>query len=101
MAEQDGRSDARSAATGASIDNNILKSALTRTILDRKKGYKTRRVADLCMSLIDCCELNAASPFDFLNELRRHSTGLSVRAAEWTPRNYRDMLSRLAAPAAA
>lgn len=91
---------------GAPIDNNIVERALKKAILNRKNAlfYKTLNgagVGDLFMSLIHTCELNGANPFNYLTELLRHTEELKHRPTEWMPWNYRDTLSRLAAPAAA
>ena len=54
------------------------------------------RVADLFMSLIYTAELSGTNPFDYLVELQRHSSELSLNPAEWMPWNYRETLARLA-----
>jgi len=91
---------------GAPLDNNIVERALKKAILNRKNAlfYKTLNgagVGDLFMSLIHTCELNAASPFDYLTELQRHAEELKLRPSEWMPWNYRETLARLVTPAAA
>jgi len=91
---------------GAPIDNNIVERALKKAILNRKNAlfYKTLNgagVGDLFMSLIHTCELNGANPFDYLTELLRHAEELKQSPSEWMPWNYREMLARLATPAAA
>src|SRR5271156_88314 len=63
---------------GAPLDNNICERALKRAVLHRKNAlfYRTlhgSEVGDLFMSLIHTCELNEASPFDYLAELQRHT----------------------------
>ena len=60
-----------------------------------------RRMGDLFMSLIHACELNGASPFDYLIELQRHAAELKGNPAEWGPWNYRDTLARIAKTTAA
>src|SRR5712691_6943797 len=66
---------------GVPLDNNLVERALKKAILHRKNSlfYKTRKGAqmgDLFMSLIHTCELNGVNPFDYLNELQRHSEDL-------------------------
>lgn len=56
---------------GAPLDNNVVERALKKAILHGKNSlfYKTlhgAQVGDLYMSLIHTCELNGASPFDYL-----------------------------------
>ncbi len=53
------------------------------------------------MSLIHTCELNGATPFDYLTELQRHAGELQRNPAEWMPWNYRQTLARLPTFAAA
>jgi transposase len=91
---------------GAPIDNNIAERALKKAILNRKNAlfYRTANgalVGDLFMSLIHTCELNEVNAFDYLTELLRHAEELKRNPSEWMPWNYRDILARLAAPAAA
>jgi hypothetical protein len=79
--------------------------SLKKAILNRRNAlfYKTLNsaaVGDLFMSLIHTCELNGANPFDYLTELR-HSEELNRSPAEWMPWNYREILARMATPAAA
>ena len=73
-------------------------------MLHRKNAlfYRTlhgSEVGDLFMSLVHTCELNGASPFDYLTELQRHAAELKQNPAAWMPWNYRDSLARLAAAA--
>ena len=91
---------------GAPLDNNICERALKRAVLHRKNAlfYRTlhgSEVGDLFMSLIHTCELTATNPFDYLIELQRHARELPRKPSEWMPWNYREMLARLATPAAA
>ena len=84
---------------GATLDNNVCERALKKSILHRKNSlfYKTRngaRIGDLFMSLIHTCELNAAGPFDYLNQLQRHVEVLKQTPSEWMPWNYRETLAR-------
>ena len=44
------------------------------------------------MSLIYTCQLNDANPFDYLNELQRHSNEVAARPELWMPWNYRTAL---------
>ena len=67
-------------------------------ILHRKNAYfyKTEngaRVGDLFMSLIHTCELNTVNPYDYLTELNKHASELSVHPADWMPWTYRDTLA--------
>lgn len=87
---------------GAPLDNNLCERALKKSILHRKNSlfYKTRngaRVGDLFMSLIHTCELNGADPFDYLNQLQRHTEELKQTPSEWMPWNYRATLARTGA----
>ena len=87
---------------GAPLDNNVCERALKKSILHRKNSlfYKTRngaRIGDLFMSLIHTCELNAADPFDYLNQLQRHAEELKQTPSEWMPWNYRATLARTGA----
>jgi transposase len=91
---------------GVPLDNNIVERALKKAILHRKNSlfYKIRKGAqmgDLFMSLIHTCELNDVNVFAYLTELLRHVEELKQNPSEWMLWNYRDMLARLAAPAAA
>ena len=88
---------------GAPLDNNVCERALKKAILHRKNAYfyKTEngaRVGDLFMSLIHTCELNDVNPFDYLTELQKHASELSVDPDRWLPWNYRNALQRTAAP---
>ena len=87
---------------GAPLDNNICERALKKAIMHRKNSlfYKTQNgadVGDLYMSLIHTCELNGVNPFDYLNELQRHTDAVASDAAAWLPWNYREQLSPAAA----
>ena len=91
---------------GVPLDNNLVERALKKAIRHRKNSlfYKTRKGAqmgDLFMSLIHTCELNDVNAFDYLTELLRHPEELKQNPSEWMPWNYRETLTRLAAPAAA
>src|SRR5712691_6334824 len=91
---------------GVPLDNNLVERALKKAILHRKNSlfYKTRKGAqmgDLFMSLIHTCELNGVNPFDYLNELQRHSEDLKRHPSECMPCNYDEALARPATPAAA
>lgn len=84
---------------GAPLDNNICERALKKAILHRKGSlfYKTEngaRVGDLFMSLIHTCQLGARNPFDYLNELQKHTEELAQRPQDWMPWNYRETLAR-------
>jgi transposase len=84
---------------GAPLDNNVCERALKKAILHRKNAYfyKTEngaRVGDLFMSLIHTCELNEVNPFDYLTELQKHASELSLAPDRWLPWNYRDELPR-------
>ena len=79
---------------GAPLDNNVCERALKKAILHRKNAlfYKTQngaRVGDLFMSLIYTCQLNDASPFDYLTELQRHADQVGASPEVWMPWNYR------------
>jgi transposase len=94
------------AQPGAPIDNNIVERALKKAILNRRNAlfYKTvngAHTGDLFMSLVHTCELNGANPFDYLTELLRHATELSVQPSAWMPWKYRETLARLTRPTAA
>jgi transposase len=83
---------------GAPLDNNICERALKKAILHRKNSlfYKTQNgadVGDLYMSLIHTCELNGVNPFDYLNELQRHTDEVAAAPAAWLPWNYRQQLA--------
>lgn len=84
----------------APLDNNICERALKKVILHRKNAlfFKTQngaRVADIYMSLIYTCQLCGANPFDYLNEIQKHSRELARCPAEWMPWNFRDTLASL------
>jgi transposase len=86
---------------GAPLDNNIAERALKMAIRHRKNSlfFKTLRgaaVADLFMSLIHTCQLNAVNPFEYLVALSRHPVELKACPADWMPWTYRDTLARLA-----
>jgi transposase len=91
---------------GAPLDNNLCERALKKAILNRKNALFYRSpngamVGDLFMSLIHTCELNGANPLDYLTELQRRASELKSNPSEWMPWNYRETLTRLAAPVAA
>ncbi len=86
---------------GAPLDNNICERALKKAILHRKNSlfYKTQNgaaVGDLYMSLIHTCELNRVNPFDYLNELQRHTDEVAANPAAWLPWNYHEQLAAAA-----
>ena len=86
----------------APLDNNLCERELKKAILHRKNSlfYKTGKGAqtgDLYMSLIHTCELNDASPFEYLTELQKHGEELAQNPAEWMPWNYCETLQRTAA----
>jgi hypothetical protein len=86
---------------GAPLDNNVCERALKKAILHRKNSlfYKTQngaRVGDLFMSLIHTCELCGANPFDYLNQLQKHTADLARAPSEWMPWNYRATLEQSA-----
>jgi len=79
---------------GAPLDNNLCERALKKAILHRKNSlfYQTENgagVGDLFMSLIHTCELCGTNPFDYLNQLQRHSGDLTRDPSQWMPWNYR------------
>jgi transposase len=79
---------------GAPLDNNLCERALKKAILHRKNAlfYQTRngaRVGDLFMSLIYTCQLNDASPFDYLTQLQAHADQVAADPGRWMPWNYR------------
>jgi transposase len=87
---------------GAPLDNNICERALKKAIMHRKNSlfYKTQNgadVGDLYMSLIHTCELNGVNPFDYLNELQRHTDAVASDAGAWLPWNYHQQLVPAAA----
>jgi len=87
---------------GAPLDNNLCERALKKAILHRKNAlfFKTRngaRVGDMYMSLIHTCELNQASPFDYLTELLRHGDDVAANPDRWMPWNYEANLADRAA----
>jgi transposase len=55
------------------------------------------RIGDLFTSLTHTCELNAADPFDYLNQLQRHAEELKHTPSEWMPWKYRATLARTGA----
>jgi len=72
---------------------------LKKAILHRKNSlfYNTQngaRVGDLFMSLIHTCELCGANPFDYLNQLQKHTADLTRAPSRWMPWNYRTTLGR-------
>lgn len=84
---------------GGPLDNNICERALKKAILHRKNSlfYKTMKgahVGDLVMSLIHTCQLCGTNPFDYLNELQRHSHQLRQQPQQWLPWNYRQTLQQ-------
>jgi hypothetical protein len=84
---------------GAPLDNSICERALKKAILHRKNSlfYNTQngaRVGDLFMSLIHTCELCGANPFDYLNQLQKHTADLTRAPSRWMPWNYRTTLGR-------
>ena len=85
---------------GAPLDNNICERALKKIILHRKNSYffKTQKgadVADLYMSIIYTCELNAVNAFDYLTELERHADQLASHPEQWMPWSYQRTLAGL------
>ena len=84
---------------GAPLDNNICERTLKRAILHRKNSlfYKNENgahVGDLFMSLIHTAELCASNPFEYLNQLQRHTDELKEHPSQWMPWNYRAALKR-------
>jgi hypothetical protein len=82
---------------GAPLDNNICERALKKAILHRKNSlfYKTERgayVGDLFMSLIHTCSLCQVNPFDYLTQLQKHSSLLSLDPSQWMPWNYKEAI---------
>ncbi len=82
-----------------------MERSLKKAILHRKNAlfYKTEngaRVGDLFMSLIHTCELNGASPFEYLTALQRYSLDIASLPAAWMPWNYRKTLESIEASAA-
>ena len=47
------------------------------------------------MSLIHTCELNDASPFEYLTALQQHADQVVASPDRWLPWNYRDALSAI------
>lgn len=87
---------------GAPLDNNVAERALKTAIRHRKNSlfFKTLRgaaVADLFMSLIYTCRLNAQNPFEYLVALLRHPAEVKAQPADWMPWTYRETLARLTA----
>jgi transposase len=85
---------------GAPLDNTVVERALKKSILRRKNSlfFKTQngaRVGDIFTSLIYTCQLQGVDPFDYLNELQRHSEELAANPGEWMPWNYKATLGRL------
>ena len=57
--------------------------------------YKTENgahVGDLFMSLILTAELRGANPFDYLNQLQKHTEDLACAPSQWMPWNYRNSM---------
>jgi hypothetical protein len=84
-------------SAGAPLDSNIVERALKKAILHRKYFlfYKTANgaeVGDLFMSLIHTCELNDATPFEYLTEFHKHAAELAKNPSAWMPWNYRQTL---------
>jgi hypothetical protein len=84
---------------GAPLDNNICERTLKRAILHRKNSlfYKTENgayVGDLFMSLIHTAELCESNPFEYLNQLQRHTDELKEHPSQWMPWSYRAALQR-------
>lgn len=85
---------------GAPLDNNVAERALKKAIIHRNNSlfFKTQygaQVGDAFMSLIYTCQLSGEDPFDYLNELQRHSKELAANPREWMPWNYRETLARI------
>jgi transposase len=86
---------------GTPLDNNLCERALKKCILHRKNSLSYRMqsgamTGDLYMSLINTCELNHVSAFDYLNALQLHSGEMAEYPDHWMPLNY---TANLAAPA--
>ena len=82
---------------GAPLDNNVCERGLKKAILRRKNSlfYETGKgaeVGDLYMSLIHTCELNDATPFEYLTEPQKHKEELAQNPAAWMPWNWRHTL---------
>jgi hypothetical protein len=45
------------------------------------------------MSLIHTAQLSGINPFDYLTQLLRHATELSIQPARWMPWSYRATLA--------
>ena len=71
--------------------------ALKKAILHRNNSlfYKTENgaaVGDQFMSLIHTAELNKIDPFDYLNQIQRHSVDIKATPTQWMPWNFRGTL---------
>jgi hypothetical protein len=87
---------------GAPLDNNSCEQILKRAILHRKNSlfYRTANgaaVGDLYMALIATAKLANAEPFDYLNELQRHTGEVAGDPSQWMPWNYRETRARATA----
>lgn len=81
----------------APLDNNVCERALKMAIMHRKNSlfYKTTHgayIGDMFMSLIHTCALSKINPFDYLNELQKHTSAVFKNPQQWLPWNYQTNL---------
>jgi len=86
---------------GAPLDNNVAERALKKVVLHRKNSlfYRTAKgaaVGDLFMSIIYTCQLNGVDPFDYLNQVQKHSAEVKMAPAAWMPWIYKETIAAMA-----
>jgi transposase len=82
---------------GAPLDNNLCERALKLAVLNRKSSlfYRTEHgaaVGDILMSLIETCQLNGVSAWDYLLTLYREARQVRREPGKWLPWTYREQV---------
>lgn len=77
----------------APLDNNVVERVLKRAVLVRKNSlfYRTEHgaaVADVILSLIETCQQNGVSAWDYLLAVVRNERVVRKNPQEWLPWNY-------------
>ena len=78
---------------GAPLDNNVVERALKLVVLHRKNAlfFRTEHgaaIGDLLFSLIETCQQNGVSAWDYLVSLVRHARAVRGDPSRWLPWNY-------------
>lgn len=80
---------------GAAIDNNTVERALRFAIRLRKASlfFKTLNgamVGNICMSIIQTCNMNNVNPFHYLVTIQENKVAVAANPHSWLPWNYQE-----------